>query len=500
MSGQAARLRRDGAGFTAGAALVLSAASGAAAASGAGMVLSAALGLVHDGEQVAAVLIPGIVLLATGVLGLVVVPTPSGEPVSPVAGLGSVTLAWVLAAAVGSIPFIVSGVLSSPLDAYFEAMSGFSTTGATLIDDVDATPDAILAWRSVSQWLGGVGIVVLIVAIAPTLTPGLQRYFYAEASGIGDSRLTPRIADTAKIVGGVYLGLTAMAALSYLVAGMTAFDAVNHAMTTLATGGFSTHTVSFAYFDSIALQIVAIVFMAAGAINFAFYWRVVKGGPLMPQLAEVRVYLALLAVGIIAITVSLLSSGDVRGWAALEAASFTVTSLGSTTGFTTLDFDLWGSFAAVVLVLLMIIGGSAGSTAGGVKVIRAALIGKSVAQELHRQTEPRVVSVLRLGGRVFNENVRRAVLSFFTIYVGVFALGVIVFTASGIDEVSAIGGVAATMNSVGPGLGQIGGLENYGALADGGRVMAIFLMLTGRLEIFTVVALIAAGARKLSRL
>ncbi len=492
-----ARARKQPPG-AAGASLLILVASLATAACGLGMLLAALIGLAADGRQLLSLLLPGGLALAAGVAGLRLAPRPGNEAIRPAAGLGSITLAWSLAAALGALPLIISGVLSSPLDAYFEAMSGFSTTGSTLIDDIDAAPDAILAWRSIMQWLGGVGIVVLIVAIAPTLAPGLQRYFYAEASGIGDSRLTPRIADTAKIVGGIYLGLSAAAGIAYLLAGMGAFDAINQAMTTLATGGFSTHTASFAAFDSAAIEIVAIVFMVAAAINFAFYWRVIKGGSLMPQLAEVRVYLMILVVASGAVCFSLLRGNDVEGFGeALRAATFTVTSLSSTTGFTTLDFDEWGGFAEVVLVLLMVIGGCAGSTAGGIKVIRISLIGKSVGQEMQRQTEPRAVTVLRMGGRVFNENVRGAVLAFFTIYVLIFALGVIVFTASGLGEVSAIGGVAATLNGVGPGLGEVGGLENFSALADGGLVMAIFLMLAGRLEIFTVVALIVAGARAL---
>lgn len=472
----------------------------AAGACGAGMLAAAVLGGAADGQQLASLLVPGALALAAGGTALLLLPRPHNVEIRPTVGLGSITLAWTLAAAIGSVPLMLSGVLSSPLDAYFEAMSGFSTTGATLIDDVDATPDGLLAWRSVMQWLGGVGIVVLIVAIAPTLAPGLQRYFYSEASSVGDSRLTPRIADTAKIVGAIYLVLSTAAGLAYLIAGMSAFDAVNHAMTTLATGGVSTHTASFAAFDSTAIEVVAIVFMAAAAVNFAFYWRLIKGRSLMPQLAEVRVYFGILLLGTVAVTTSLLVNGDVEGTgAAIRAASFTVTSLSSTTGFTTLDFDTWGGFPEIVLVLLMVVGGCAGSTAGGIKVIRVTLIGKSVGQELRRQTEPRTVTVLRMGGKVFNENVRGAVLAFFTIYVLIFALGVLAFTAAGLGEAGAIGGVAATLNGVGPGLGDVGGLENFSALGDGGRAMAIFLMLAGRLEIFTVVALLAALGRALTR-
>ncbi len=473
-------------------------ATGTLAACGLGMCFAAALGIAATGGSNAALLIPGAIATAAGGAGVSRLPRPrAASTISPTVGLGAITLAWVLAAALGTVPLIASGVLTSPLDAYFEAMSGFTTTGATLIDDVDGTPDGILAWRSAMQWLGGVGIVVLIVAIAPALSPGLQRFFYAEASGLGDSRMTPRIADTAKIVGRIYLLFTVAASLSYLVAGMGAFDAINHGMTTIATGGFSTHTDSFAAFDSVALEMLAIVFMTAAAINFAFYWKVIRGGSLMPQLAEIRIYLVLLLFATAAVTASLLHGGDFETFPeALRAASFTVTSISSTTGFTTADFDLWGGFAETLLIMLMVVGGCAGSTAGGMKVLRVTLLAKSAGQELQRQTEPRAVTVLRMGGRVFNENVRGAVLSFFVIYVLLFALGVIVFTAGGLGEVSAIGGVAATLNDVGPGLGDVGGLENFRALSDGGRAMAVFLMLAGRLEIFTVVALLAVFARR----
>lgn len=481
-------------------ALLLVVSSGSAAACGGGMLAAAALGATAGDGELGALAAPGALALALGLTGLWALRLPRAAAVQPTAGLGSITLAWVLAAAIGSIPLIASGVLPSALDGYFEAMSGFSTTGATLIDDVDAVPEGILAWRSVMQWLGGVGIVVLIVAIAPAVAPGLQRYFYAEASGIGDNRLTPRIADTAKIVGGIYVALTVAAGIAYLIAGMGPFDAVNHALTTVATGGFSTHTSSFAAFDSLGIEIVAIVFMVVAAINFGFYWRAIKGGSLMPQFAEIRIYLSLLVIATTVVTISLLHTDKVADIGeGLREAAFTVVSLSSTTGFTTVDFDLWSGFAEVVLVLLMVIGGCAGSTAGGMKVIRVALLAKSAGQELQRQTQPRVVTVLRMGGKVFSENVRGAVLGFAVIYVLVFAAGVICFTASGLGEVSAIGGVAATLANIGPGLGDVGGLENFSALPDGGRVAAIFLMLAGRLEIFTVVALLAALASRLRR-
>lgn len=485
--------RRRSASAHPNAVLLASAAAGATAVCGIGMLAAALVGLAGDGREVPAFAVAGLAALLLGAGGLWALPQV-GTPVHPTAGLGAVTLTWSVAAAVGAIPLLAAGTFDSPLDALFEAMSGFSTTGASLIPRVEAEPDAVLLWRSLTQWLGGVGIIVLIVAIAPTAAPGLLRYFYAEASGTDGGRLTPRIVDTAKIVGGIYVALSLAAGLGFLLAGMGVFDAANHAMTTLATGGFSTRTLSIAAFDSLAIELVAIVFMVAAGVNFALYWRLIKGRPLMPQLAEVRVYLSILAIATAAVTISLLLTDEAAGLDALREASFTVSSLGTTTGFTTADFDVWGGFARSVLILLMIAGGCAGSTAGGMKTIRVSLLARSAAQEIQRQTEPRRVTVLRMGGKVFSEAARSAVFGFFVVYVLVFVAGMIGLTASGLGSVSAIGGVAATLNGVGPGLGDLGGVENFTALSDGGRIVAIALMLAGRLELFSVVALLVALA------
>ena len=482
-------------GTHAGWALIATAAVGTTAAVGAGMVLSAVIAVFSDGRDLATLLGPGLAFLVLAGLGFRVVDRPArGAIIPPVAGFGAVTLAWVLAAALGSVPFLLAGSLSSPLDAYFEAMSGFTTAGSTLIGALETQPDAILAWRSISQWTGGIGIVVLIVAIAPAAAPGLQRVFYAEVSGMSGGRLTPRISETAKILAGIYVALTGAATIAYGVAGMGPFDAINHAMSTIATGGFSTRTASLEAFDSLSIELVAIVFMVISGVNFGIYWRLVRGGSLMPQLAEVRLYLAIMLVASIALTASLLLSGDVDEPAeALRQAALTVTSTTSTTGFTTANFSLWGGFAGFLILVLMVIGGCAGATSGGIKVVRVALLSKSAGQELQRQTSPRAVQVLRFGGRVFTEEARRAVLAFFLIYVLVFLAGVITLTACGLETSDALTGVATSISGVGPGIGEVGALDNFSNVPAAGRITIIFLMLAGRLEVFTVLALIVAA-------
>lgn len=468
-------------------------AGGTLLAAGLGMLLAGIAGDIRDGETAIELIAPGAVTALIGAVALVLKgEIRSDYPLRPLDGFTAVTLAWLAAAVAGSIPFLLAGVFSSPLDALFEAMSGFTTTGATLINDVDGQSSGILLWRSLSQWIGGVGIVVLVVAIAPISGPSLQRAFYAEFSGVASDRLTPRITDTAKIVAGIYLLLTLAAALAYLLAGMGAFDAINHSMTTLATGGFSTLDASIGGFDSLPIELVAVSFMIIAGVNFAFYWRAVRGGSLMPQAAEVRAYLIILAVAIVGITITLVAYDDFQGGTeAFRAALFDVTSIMTGTGYTTADFDSWNELARIGMLFLMFIGGCAGSTSGGMKVSRVILLAKTAKQEIERQSQPSAVQVLRLGGRSFPEEVRRAVLAFFLLYMIIFGFGVLAFAASGLEPASALGAATASLNIIGPGIGDVGAANNFGAVPPAGRVVAIVLMLTGRLEIFTVVALLA---------
>jgi trk system potassium uptake protein TrkH len=489
-------------GLAPGPALISLVVGGTLAASGAGMVLVAGLALLGDGREAVTFALTGAAILATGLAAVRLGTGQKGRRtavLTPYLGFLSVALAWVAAAVAGAIPLLLAGIFTNPADAFFEAMSGFTTAGATLLEDYDVA-DAVLWWRSVMQYLGGIGIVVLVVAIAPVTGTGLQGVFYAEVSGVTNDRLTPRIIDTAKILSGVYLTLTAAACTAYLLAGMDGFEAANHAMTTLATGGFSTNAASIAGFDSVAIEIVAIVFMALAGINFAFYWRAMRGRDLMPQLAEVRVYFGMLVAAIAIVSASLLIADDVSGVGeTLRQAAFSTTSVMTGTGYVTADFDGWNDFARVGILFLMFVGACAGSTAGGIKVIRLTLLAKTARQELERQLKPSAIQVLRMGGRTFSEDVRRAVLGFFLLYVLVYTFGALAMAATGVDPITALSASATSINIVGPGLGEIGATDSFGAIPEEGRMVAAFLMLTGRLEIFTIVALFAPLLRKRSR-
>jgi trk system potassium uptake protein TrkH len=471
--------------------LVIPVISGVLLAMGAGLLACCVVAIAGGDGGVVAFGLPALVVIPSAALGLLSAGRLRSMPLLVRDGFFAVTAAWLAAALVGAAPLLIEGTFDRAVDAFFESMSGFTTTGATLLDDIEREPDAILLWRSMSQWIGGVGIVVLVVAIAPATGLASQRVFYAETSGVTADRLTPRIADTAKIIWAIYLTLTGLAIGSYWIAGMTPWDAVNHSFTTTATGGFSTRTASIAAFDSLAVELVAVVFMAASGINFAFYWRAMRGGTLWPQAAEVRLYLLVLAgsIGLVATSLALAES-SAGVWESLRESAFTVTSIVTTTGYTTVDFDEWGDYARMHLLLLMFIGGCAGSTAGGMKVIRVLLLGKAAVQEVQRQLRPQAVQVLRTRGRVFSEEVRRGVLGFFYIYVAVFLAGTVAMTASGLDLVTALSSVAATLNVIGPSLGEVGAAENYGAVSEGGLVILSALMLIGRLEVFTVLVLL----------
>jgi trk system potassium uptake protein len=471
--------------------LIIPVVSGALLAAGAGMAACCMAAIIAGDGGVVAFALPAAVVIPPAVLGVLSARRLPAIPLRPRDGFFAVTAAWLVAAVVGAVPFLLEGTFGRPLDAFFESMSGFTTTGATLLRKVEAEPDAILLWRSVMQWLGGVGIVVLVVAIAPATGLATQRVFYAETSGVTAERLTPRIADTAKILWGIYLALTGLGFAAYLVAGMGAFDAINHIFTTLATGGFSTRTASIAAFDSLAVELVAIFFMTAAGVNFAFYWRAMRGPTIWPQAAEVRLYLFILAASTAVVTASLLmndQAGDI--WQGLREGAFSVTTVMTNTGYTTVDFDGFNDYARSHLLLLMFIGGCAGSTAGGLKVIRVMLLGKAAGQEVQRQLRPKAVQVLRTRGRVFSEDVRRGVLGFFYIYMAVAIFATMALLGTGLDFISALSSVGATLNLVGPGLGQVGATDNYEAVSDGGRLILTSVMLAGRLEVFTVLVLL----------
>ncbi|MFO1282346.1 MAG: potassium transporter TrkG [Burkholderiales bacterium] len=401
-----------------------------------------------------------------------------------------VTLFWAVLGVVGAIPFIL-GLHLTLTDAIFEAVSGFSTTGATVIVGLDGLPRSILYHRQQIQWLGGMGVVVLALAILPVLGIGGMQLYRAEASGITkDDKLTPRIAHTARALWAIYVGLTVACGIAYWLAGMSAFDAIGHAYATVATAGFSTHDASIAHFSSPAIETICIVFMLLGGVNFAIHflvWR--RRNPLAyVRDPETRIYVAIFVVATVFVAASLaLTRDDLGGDAALRLSVFQVASVMTSTGFTTVDFAAWPLHLPMTLVLLSFVGGCAGSTAGGIKVVRVVLLAKMGLRQMAVLVHTRSVALIKLGQRRVPEEVVYAVLGYYALYI-VTALALMMgFLAAGLDTVSSLGAVIASINLLGPGLGEVA--SNFAGVDATVKWLAVFGMLVGRLEVFPLLVL-----------
>ncbi len=397
----------------------------------------------------------------------------------------TVTFAWTAVALVGALPYLLSGAISAPAAALFESMSGFTTTGSTVLADIEAVAPGILLWRSVTQWLGGMGIIVLGIAILPYLGVGGMQLFRMEAPGPTQERLRPRIRETARLLWLVYGALTLLVGLLYLLGGMTVYDAVNHALTTMPTGGFSTKNASMAAFSPF-IQWIAILFMYLAGINFTLHYRALSrgAGPYWRD-PEWRLYTAfiLLATALVAFTLREEGLGLER---TLRDALFQVVSITTTTGYGTVDYSTWMPFSQLVLFLLFFVGGMAGSTAGGPKVIRVLLILRHSLVEIRRYLHPRAIMVVKVGGTPVSEPVMLNVVAFMLMYVGVFGVGTLAMASLGLSLPSSAGAAATAISNVGPGLDQLGPVENFGWIPWQGHLILSFLMLVGRLELYTV--------------
>ena len=464
---------------------------------GLALLVPLAVSLLYADGSWESFLIPAAVMVLVGGLGFRVTLPRSRRRLGyalPRDVLLSVTLAWVLAALLGGTPFLLDGVFSSPIDSTFEAMSGFTTTGATLLSEIEAQTPSILFWRSMTQWLGGIGIVVLFVAVAPAIGFGAARLISAEVSGITQPRLTPRIADTAKVLLTVYLTLSIAEVIALLLAGMNLYDAVVHAFTTIATGGFNPKTASVGFYDSVAIEMVLIVFMALSGVSFALYYIVYSRRSLRSlRDPELLTYLGIMVGSVLLVWGVLLVQGDYADWpTALRDSAFTVTSIITTTGYVTADFDRWDTVARTTLIVLMFVGGCAGSTAGGIKVVRVIVVFKTIVADLFRGIHPRAVTPLTLGDRLLSEETRTAILGLVVAWLFIFALATtLVASQEDLTPLTSASAVAATLNVVGPGLGQVGASESYEVVNPFGRVVLSVCMLLGRLEILTALALLS---------
>ena len=402
-----------------------------------------------------------------------------------------VTLFWVLLGVVGALPFMI-GLHWSLTDAVFESISGFTTTGATVIaSGIDQLPPSIQYHRQQLNFLGGMGIVVLAVAVLPMLGVGGMQLYRAETSGVTkNEKLTPRIAETARSLWLVYFALTAACALAFWAAGMSLFDAIGHSYAAVGTGGFSTHDASFGYWNSPLIDGIGIFFMLAGGANFAVHFLVWQRRSLWPLVrdSEVRAFGLIFLVSslFVAATLALTGTYD-NGWQALRHGAFQVASILTSTGFTTAVFADWPLYLPLVLVTLSFIGGCAGSTAGGIKVVRIQLLGKLGLRQLFLLAHPQAISHIKLGRRTVSDQIMFSVWGFYVLYISSTLLLTIAMMGAGLDFVSAFGAVQATINLCGPGLGKVA--VTYAEVNDTVKWLGSFAMLLGRLEIFTLLIL-----------
>ena len=410
------------------------------------------------------------------------------ERIRRVEGLAVVSLVWLVIAHLAAIPYVWAGM--GPIDALFESMSGLTTTGATVMRDFTAFGRGVFFWRALTQWLGGMGVIALFVAILPRLSIGGRELFFAEAPGPSEDKVSPQIRRTAALLWRLYAALTLVQVVALWLAGLSWFDAVCHAMTTLAAGGFSPHPLSVGGYANPAVEWIVIVFMFVAGANFALQYRALARRDVHVLAAdeELRAYAGIVVVATALLVLALGTAGG--GEAAVRTALFQVLSILTTTGFANVDFQLWSEQAKMVLLVLMFIGGCAGSASGGPKVVRHLVLARYTLQALRRTLHPRAVLPVKLGGRVVSEEIVQAVVVFFLFYLLVFSICAGVVVALGADIVTGITATIACLGNIGPGLDQVGPMSHYGDLHPISRVTLTLAMWIGRLEVLTVLVVL----------
>ena len=407
-------------------------------------------------------------------------------------GVVIVTIGWIMAGLFGTLPYLLSGAIPDFTDAYFESISGFSTTGASILENIEDMPEGILFWRSLTQWLGGMGIIVLSIAILPFLGIGGMQLYRAEIPSPVVDKLKPRISETAKTLWKVYLLITAVEVVLLLFGGMSLFDSICHAFCTMPTGGFSTKNASIAHFNSPYFDTIFIVFMLLAGINFSLHYRILKGDfKIFGRDSECRVFLMMVVAFTLTVTVNIYGSVYASLTEAFRQAAFQVISIITTTGFVTTDYEKWPALSQLLLLGCMFLGSMAGSTGGGMKTMRIMLLIRHGYTELFRIIHPHAVTAVKLGGKVVPTDTLSSIWGFFILYIGLFIVASLIMASLGLDMVSAFASVAASIGNIGPGFGAVGPVNNYFEIPFAGKWVLAFCMLLGRLEIYTVIVLVA---------
>lgn len=460
---------------------------------GLSMLLPAFWAIYYGTPDLIGILLSSLITTIFGLVLFFLLKTKEEHEIRYKEGFAIVTFTWVFAGIFGSLPFLLTGSLTNFADAFFETMSGFTTTGASIFTDVEAVLPGVLFWRSLTHWLGGMGIVVLFVAILSTIGAGGFQMFRAESTGLTPDKIKPRISSSAKILWNTYLLMTVAQTFLLYIGGMTFFDSLCHTFGTMATGGFSTKRLSIGYYDSYYIQWVIIIFMFLAGINFALYYTIYhfKNFKVFLKDSEFRLYALIVSVTTI-LTVSMLYY-EGYGQNFLKTftdSAFQVVSVITTTGYASLDYNNWPTVTLITLFALMFIGGCAGSTAGSIKVGRILILLKYMLQEFKKAIHPKAVTVTKIGGKLVEEKQLLNVMIFFFIFISIFIISALVISLDNVDFVTALSASAATLCNVGPGFNLVGPAENYSFFSNFSKIYMSFTMLLGRLELYTVLVLL----------
>lgn len=434
----------------------------------------------------------GITIVLTTVIGFIMSRIKSDRPISIKDGLAITTLSWIFMSLFGAIPLYLTKSTPTYVNAIFEIVSGFTTTGATVISNVEGLTHGILFWRSFTHWIGGMGILVFSLAVLPAMGVGGIQLYKAESPGPVVGKIVPRLKDTAKSLYGIYIGITVLNVIFLKIGGMTWFDSFVYTFGTVGTGGFSTKNISIGAYPSTYIHIVLAIFMTLSAVNFSNYYLLIKGR-IKEFFAdeEFRLYITVLFTAVVLIAIDLLSKNYKSVGLAFRDSFFQASSIMTTTGYSTVDFNLWSPFSKMILLVLMMIGGSAGSTAGGFKVIRLLILFKMIKREITKTFHPRAVVPIKIGGKTVSSEIITSVFSYTALYIVIAIFSILLISLEGVGFESSISSVMTTFNNIGPGLDFVGPMRSFGEYSQWSIGYFSFLMLLGRLEMFTMLVLLS---------
>ena len=455
------------------------------------MVIPLLVGLYYRDQSIIPLLKSMGITAIAGIFLYFIFKSEKTEVISQREGMAIVALGWTAVGLFGALPFYFGNGFIGFVDAVFESVSGFTTTGASILTNIEAVSKGLLFWRSFIQWLGGMGIIVLSVAILPFVGVGGMQLYKAEVPSPVPDRLKPRIRDTAMILWKVYALISLAQTLLLMLGGMDLYDALCHTFTTMPTGGFSTKNASIAHYNSVYFDCVFIFFMLMAGINFSLHYQLLRGKPLVFwKDSECRFFLATVLLLTVVVSLDVYGSVYETIGAALRYGAFQVVSIITTTGYATADYERWPAMSQLILLLCMFFGASAGSTGGGMKCLRIMLCFKYCYRELFSLIHPHAVTQIKISGKTVPDDVLRSVLGFLALYVGLFAISAVLLAGMGVDFITAFAAVAASIGNIGPGFGMVGPVDNYAQIPLLGKWLLIWCMLLGRLEIFTVIILV----------